>query len=91
MLGALRKLKTVLVLAGQLAELEKLNKKGAPMSKFLPIIVTIIATVSSAVAFPDFVAQHATAYAILNAIAQGLHALLPGLGQSKPAPASIGR
>ena len=49
------------------------------LTKALPVIVTVVATVGSAVFTPDFLVHHVTAYAVLNAAAQLLHAALPSV------------
>lgn len=77
MLGGLKKIGTVLQLAGAIAAIEKFNKEGAPMSKYLPVITTIGSTLAAALAAPDFVSHHLPLFAILNAVAQLLHSVLP--------------
>lgn len=49
------------------------------MSKFLPLIVTVVASVSAAVFTPDFVAHHVGVFAGVNIAAQILHAALPSV------------
>lgn len=50
------------------------------MTKYLPLAITLTLTLISGLAVPQFVASHATLYALLNALAQVLHAILPSLG-----------
>lgn len=49
------------------------------MSKYLPVIVTIVATVAAALALPTVVASHPLVFAALTAAAQILHAALPSI------------
>ena len=49
------------------------------MPKYLPVVVTVVATVGAAVFTPDFILHHATAFAVANAAAQVLHAALPSV------------
>lgn len=49
------------------------------MKKYIPVIITVAGTISAAVAFPSWVAAHATAFASLNVVAQVLHAVLPSV------------
>ena len=58
------------------------------MSKYLPVIVTVVATISAAVFTPQFAAAHLTAFAVLNAAAQILHAALPQVFGPTTPPAS---
>jgi hypothetical protein len=55
------------------------RKDVTQFTKVLPVFVTVVATVGSAVLTPDFLAHHVTAYAVLNATAQLLHAALPSV------------
>jgi len=49
------------------------------LGKVLPVIVTVAATLGAAVFTPDFIAHHVTAFVVLNAAAQVLHAALPSI------------
>ena len=49
------------------------------LAQFLPVIVTVVATVGAAIFTPDFILHHATAFAVANAAAQVLHAALPSV------------
>jgi hypothetical protein len=49
------------------------------MLKYLPLAVTLIATVGAAIFTPAFVAAHPTVFIVLNALAQILHAALPSI------------
>jgi hypothetical protein len=56
------------------------------MSKFtawLPIIVTVAASVGAAIFTPAFIAAHPTAFAALNSVAMLLHAVLPSVFGAK--------
>ena len=66
-------------LGSDYSQAQKLQKQGAPVVKYIPLIVTAAATIASAIQAPHFVAQHALLYAILNAVAQVLHAVLPSV------------
>ena len=54
-------------------------KENLNMSKYLPIIITVIATVAAAILTPAFVAAHTSLFAGLNVAAQILHAALPSV------------
>jgi hypothetical protein len=45
----------------------------------LPLLVTVTATIGTAVLTPVFLMMHPVAYAILNAIGMLLHAALPSI------------
>jgi hypothetical protein len=47
------------------------------VTKWLPVIVTVLTTVGMALFTPAFVASHLTLLAVLNSIAQLLHSVLP--------------
>lgn len=49
------------------------------MPKYLPVVVTVVATVGAAIFTPDFILHHVTAFAVANAAAQVLHAALPSV------------
>lgn len=49
------------------------------MSKYLPIALTVVASISAALALPSLVAAHPVVYAVLNAAAMVLHAALPSI------------
>ncbi len=56
------------------------------MTKYLPIIVTVVASIAAAVGLPTLVASHPVVFAVLAAAAQVLHAALPsvfGTGAAK--------
>jgi hypothetical protein len=61
------------------------NKKNrGDFMKWLPLIVTSLSTILTAVFTPSFVTHHLILFAILNAAAQLLHSVLPS---TLPAPA----
>jgi hypothetical protein len=47
------------------------------MTKWLPVGVTVAITILTALFTPAFVVAHVTAFALFNAAAQVLHAVLP--------------
>lgn len=49
------------------------------MSKYLPIIITVVATLAAALGLPAYVAAHPLVFAVLNAAAMVLHAALPSV------------
>lgn len=49
------------------------------MSKYLPIAITVIATLAAALGLPSYVAAHPVVFAALNAVAMVLHAALPSV------------
>lgn len=49
------------------------------MSKYLPLVISVIATVSAALALPSQVAAHPVIAMVLAAAAQVLHAALPSI------------
>jgi hypothetical protein len=50
---------------------------GDKMLTWLPVILTMLTTMLTAIFTPTFVAAHLTLFAVLNALAQLLHAVLP--------------
>jgi hypothetical protein len=59
------------------------------MYKYLPVAVTVVATIAAAIFTPAFISAHPALFAGLNAAAQLLHAALPGVfGQTTPPAAS---
>jgi len=48
-------------------------------TKWLPILVTLCATVGAAVFTPAFISAHPVVFAVLNGIAMCLHAALPSV------------
>lgn len=56
------------------------------MTKYLPVILTVLASIAAAVGLPNLVHSHLGIYAGLVAAAQILHAVLPsvfGLGNGQ--------
>lgn len=49
------------------------------LKKYGAVIVTVVSTIAAAVFTPDFIAAHPQAFALLNVIAQVLHAALPSV------------
>jgi len=49
------------------------------MSRYLPIIFTVVGTLGAALLTPSFVAAHPAVFAIVNVAAQLLHAALPSV------------
>jgi hypothetical protein len=64
-----------------------LGERGSKdLSKYLPIVITVVGTVAAAVGLPALVASHPVVFAALNAAAMVLHAVLPsvfGVGAGK--------
>jgi hypothetical protein len=59
------------------------------MNKYLPVAVTVVATIAAAIFTPAFISAHPGLFAGLNAAAQLLHAALPSVfSQTTPTPAS---
>lgn len=55
------------------------------LKAYIPLIITVVGTISAAIVTPQFVAAHPVWFAGLNVAAQLLHAALPsvfGQGQS---------
>ena len=49
------------------------------MSKYLPLLITVVASVAAAVGLPSLVAAHPVVFAVVNAAAMVLHAALPSV------------
>lgn len=49
-----------------------------------PVVVTVAGTISVAILTPAFIAVHPVAFAVVNAAAQLLHAILPSVFTAKP-------
>lgn len=47
--------------------------------KYLPLLVTVVGTISAAVLTPAFVSMHPVVFASLNAASMILHAALPAV------------
>ena len=49
------------------------------MTKWLPLLLTVAGTIGATVLTPSFVLTHPTVFAVLNAAAMVLHAVLPSV------------
>lgn len=49
------------------------------MSKYLPLVITVVGTLTAALAFPSYVAAHPIVTTVLVAASQILHAALPSI------------
>jgi hypothetical protein len=54
------------------------------MGKWIPLVVTVLTTIGTAVLTPQFVVAHPLAFAILNAAAMVLHSVLPSTTATSP-------
>lgn len=53
------------------------------LAKYGPLIITLAGTVGAAIFTPAFIAAHPQAFAVINAAAQLLHAVLPSIFETK--------
>ena len=51
---------------------------------WLPLIVTVAASVGAAILTPTFIGAHPVAFSVLNSVAMLLHAVLPSVFGSTP-------